>query len=236
MRKAILYIHGKNGAGSEIIRYGSLFSRFGYDVYSLDLPGHGKSEKSIADFTPWGTSSLISEKFKSLINTYESVAIFAVSIGAYFTMHALENFPCKPSFAFFVSPIVNMENLISNMMSLARVSEVDLRNKGEIRTTFGETLSFKYLSFVRENPISWNVETSILYGDGDNLTPIDILNDFVSSHKVTLTIMKNGEHYFHTKEELDFMDAWLERSILDRESFSERISRLGFASVREVKN
>ena len=49
------------------------------------------------------------------------------------------------------------------LLRWANVSETDLHEKIEIPTDFGETLSWKYLCFVRENPIIWNVPTEILY-------------------------------------------------------------------------
>lgn len=54
--------------------------------------------------------------------------------------------------AYFISPIVNMQKLILNMMAWAGVTERELRNKKEIQTNFGEMLSWKYLCYVRENP------------------------------------------------------------------------------------
>lgn len=41
--------------------------------------------------------------------------------------------------------------------------------KKAISTAFGETLSWEYLCFVRENPITWKVPTEILYAEKDNL-------------------------------------------------------------------
>lgn len=65
-------------------------------------------------------------------------------------MHTLQN--CKIEKALFISPILDMERLILDMMSWVNVSEKDFCEKGEISTDFGETLSWKYLCFVRDNP------------------------------------------------------------------------------------
>ena len=40
--------------------------------------------------------------------------------------------------AYFISPIVNMEKLIADMMQWANVTEAELRSKGVIHTAFGE--------------------------------------------------------------------------------------------------
>lgn len=79
----------------------------------------------------------------------------------------------------------------------------------------GETLSWKYLSYARNNPINWDVPTYILYGECDNLTPFETISAFSKKSGAKLSVMKGGEHWFHTEEQLKFMDEWLKNSILD---------------------
>ncbi len=119
----------------------------------------------------------------------------------------LQDFPVDK--AYFISPVLDMEKLIKNMMMWSGVTEDELKEKGEIETDFGETLSWEYLTFVKEHPIEWNVPTEILYADRDNLTDSATVDRFVRTHKANLTVMKNGEHWFHTKEQLQFLDNWL---------------------------
>lgn len=52
---------------------------------------------------------------------------------------------------------------------------------------------------MREHPVDWNVPTDILYGSADNLTSIDTIMDFAQAHHVSITVMENGEHWFHTE-------------------------------------
>ena len=115
--------------------------------------------------------------------------------------------------ALFISPVTDMEELILNMLGWANATEDELRAKGEIPTAFGETLSWEYLRYVREHPIRWTVPTSILYGEKDNLTSIETISAFSKKIGAELTVMKNGEHWFHTKEQMDFLDAWLKKTI-----------------------
>ena len=115
--------------------------------------------------------------------------------------------------AFFISPIVNMEKLISDMMIWANVSEELLRKKRIIKTDFGEDLSWKYLEYARNNPITWNVPTEILYGEHDNLTSIETITEFAKDNNAGLTVMKNGEHWFHTDEQMAFLDKWIEKNM-----------------------
>lgn len=135
--------------------------------------------------------------------------IIANSIGAFFAMNALSNKRIEK--AYFISPVVNMEKLISDMMMWANVTEDELHKKGEIETSIGETLSWKYLCYVREHPVRWEVPTHILYGEKDNLTSYETVSEFADKIGATLTVMENGEHWFHTDEQMNFLDSWIKQ-------------------------
>ena len=111
--------------------------------------------------------------------------------------------------ALFISPVVDMEQLIEAMMAGAGVTEPELRQRGEIKTEFGETLSWRYLQDVRQHPIQWRVPTAILYGSGDALMPRETVEVFVRRTGAALTVMEGGEHWFHTEEQMQVLDAWV---------------------------
>lgn len=137
----------------------------------------------------------------------DRLTLIANSIGAFFAMSALDE--TLVDWAYFVSPMVDMENLIGNMMQWAHVTDQELAQKREIPTDFEETLSWEYLCYVRQHPISWNVPTQILYGECDNLTSIEAVTAFARRHKSKLTVMPGGEHWFHTPEQMRFLDDWI---------------------------
>ncbi|WP_050635977.1 alpha/beta fold hydrolase [Candidatus Stoquefichus sp. SB1] len=199
MKKAILYIHGKGGNAKEANRYQSVC--IGYDIYGLDYKGE----------FPWDTQDEIENEYKKLAMEYDEMTIVANSIGAYFCMNALQGQKIKK--ALFISPIVDMEKLITDMMGWANVTEKELCQKGEIETQFGETLSWKYLEYVRNHPINWKVPTAILYADQDHLTSRKTIESYIQNHNASLTIMENGEHWFHTDEQLAFLDRWITMNI-----------------------
>lgn len=68
--------------------------------------------------------------------------------------------------------------------------------------------------YVRENPIEWRVPTKILYGSNDNLTSLDTMHDFVQRIGAPLTIMNGGGHWFHTDEQMAFLDKWIRTEAL----------------------
>ena len=111
--------------------------------------------------------------------------------------------------AYLISPVADMEKLIRSMMAGADVTEQELAEKQEIPTPFGETLSWRYLCYVREHPVSWRVPTRILYGARDNLTDMETISDFARKFRAELTVMLDGEHWFHTEEQLQFLNAWI---------------------------
>lgn len=197
MNKAILYIHGKGGSVSETEQYKKNCP--GFDLIGIDYDG----------YFPWMVQNQIQSVYDETRKKYGHILILANSIGAYLAMQTLQN--CEIEKALFISPVLDMERLILDMMSWANVSEQELCEKGEIPTDFGETLSWRFLCFVRENPIIWRTPTEILYAEKDNLTSRKTLDLFVRGHNVQLTVMKDGEHWFHTGEQLAFLDAWMKR-------------------------
>ena len=200
MKKAVIYVHGKGGNAEESEFYRNLCN--GYDVFGFD---YGSD-------TPWDAKTEFPPLFEEICKDYNDVTLIANSIGAFFSMNALAD-EKKISKTLFISPIVNMEKLICNMMTRANVTEEQLKSKGEIPTDFGETLSWKYLCYVRQNPLLWNIPTKILYAEKDNLTSLDTVTEFARSHNAPLTVMKDGEHWFHTKEQLEFLADWIKSSI-----------------------
>ena len=199
MKKIILYVHGKGGNYTEAEQYKK--NCLGFDIIGIDYD----------DYVPWIAESQIQSVYDKVRERYDSIYLIANSIGAYFSMHTLQK--CDIEKALFISPVLDMERLIMDMMSWANVSEKDLCEKREISTNFGETLSWKYLCFVRETPITWNVPTEILYAGNDNLVSRQTVNEFISSHNAHLTVMENGEHWFHTDEQLAFLDSWMKKAI-----------------------
>ena len=200
MKRAILYVHGKDGSAGEADRFRAVCP--GFEVLGVDYRGE----------LPWEAAPQIEAAYDEARRQYEYITLLANSIGAYFTMLALQD--QAPDRALFVSPVLDMERLILDMMSWAGVSEQALREQGEIPTNFGETLSWKYLCYVREHPIAWQVPTEILYAGGDHLVSRQTVERFAAEHGAGLTVLENGEHWFHTEEQLAFLDDWVERALL----------------------
>ena len=200
MKGAVLYIHGKGGSAAECEHYRPLFPDC--EVFGLDYQ----------TITPWETGAEIRTAVEELKAEYKSIILIANSIGAFFGMNA--GIDRLISRAYFISPIVDMEKLIRDMMAWANVTEAELQSKGTVHTAFGEDLSWAYLSYVRDYPIDWTVPTQILYGSRDKLTTLETIRDFANTHNAQLTVMEGGEHWFHTEEQMRFLDKWIRKEKL----------------------
>ena len=198
MKNKIVYVHGKGGSSEEAEHYRGLFPEaevIGFDYHAQ---------------TPWEAREEFPQFFAEQRKHCDHLTLIANSIGAFFAMSSLDGMLIDQ--ARFISPVVDMEKLIGNMMMWANVTERELAEKSEIPTQFGETLSWSYLCYVREHPIVWQVPTRILYGEHDTLTDLEIISAFAKRVGAELTIMQGGEHWFHTEQQMRFLDDWILRN------------------------
>jgi len=206
-----LFIHGKCGCKEEGAAFAEVACPKGWQVLAIDLPEHGE-RKGETGLDPWHVVPELRGVMENLRQRGECVRLRANSIGAWFSMLAFADMP--PEKALFVSPVLDMEKLIRSMMLWAGVDEERLEREGEIPTNFGETLSWRYLQYAKTHPIlQWGAETAILYAGQDNLTTRNTVDAFVRRFDCGLAVMENGEHWFHTPEQLAVLRSWEESLI-----------------------
>lgn len=210
-KKLYLYIHGQGGYKEEAEMFSKIVNQYGWQVLSIDLPEHGERKSEINSFDPWHVVPELSMIMEYAKSKWEKISLFANSIGAWFSMLSFE----KENFwnCLFVSPVVDMKKLIAKMMNWANVSETQLEKERIIPTDFGQTLSWEYWQYVLAHPIlKWKIPTKILYGEKDHLVDRQIIEEFAYKFNCDLTIMENGEHWFHTKQQLDVMHKWIKNT------------------------
>ncbi len=195
MKNIVIYVHGKGGSAQEAEHYKALFPDG--EVVGFDYRAK----------TPWEAVEEFPAFFAKQREHCDKITLIANSIGAFFSLSSLNGLLIDK--AYFISPVVDMEKLICSMMTWANVTEQELAEKREIPTDFGEKLSWSYLLYVREHPVSWRVPTRILYGERDELTSMETVSAFAEKIGAELTVMPDGEHWFHTEEQMRFLDNWL---------------------------
>jgi len=193
----VFFAHGKGGSADEAENYRKYIPDA--DIYGFDYKAN----------LPWDAKKEFSEKIGELKAEYERITVVATSLGAWFTLIAgVEDVVSR---AIFISPVVNMERLILDMIGWAGTTEEELQEKKIIPVDFGDDLSWEYLTWVREHPIHWDVPTAILYGSLDNLQSLESMQSFSAQTGAELTVLEGSEHWIHTPDQLAFMDKWLER-------------------------
>lgn len=186
----------------------------GYQVLSFDLPMHGERLDEKYACVPENCVSDLLSVYEYAKSFASDIHLFACSMGAYFSLLAYHNFDIKQSL--FLSPIVNMERIIHNMMEGFQVNEERLKAEHEIQLPIGQKLEWNYYCYVKENPISfeWKVPTTILYGSDDNLSEWEEIAAFAARYQATVQVLEHGEHYFHTEQQLQVFDQWADANLL----------------------
>ncbi len=190
MQMTLIYIHGQYGSPEEAEHYKPLFPDcevIGFD-YKAQTPW--EAEREFAEyFDCLGCTGGGAGQQQGISSGCGSIGIIANSIGAFYAMCALSGRDIAA--AYFISPIVDMERIE------------------------GVTLDEEYLRYVRQHPTSdWRVPTHILYGENDNLTSLATISDFARRTGASLTVMPGGGHWFHTPEQMAFLDGWIQRAML----------------------
>jgi esterase/lipase len=212
--KLFIAVHGymSNKSDDVISILAEEATALGYQIISFDLPEHGSRKDKSVEFNLQNCINDLKIIMNFAQSQANSISLFGCSIGAYFSLLAYNKFPIKQSL--FLSPVVNMERIIKNMMNFSNISEERLKQEKEILTPSGQKLYWDYYCYVKENPIvDWDVPTSILYGQNDKTCEFDVISDFAKHFSCDLQIMKDGEHYFHTKEQLQYFRNWITKEI-----------------------
>ena len=199
-KKVVVYIHGLHGSAKEAENFSYLKDE--YDVVGLDY----------LDGNPWELKETIENEFENITKNYKEIIIIANSIGAFYAYEYLSDFDIKH--AFFISPIVDMHQIIFNKMMSEGIFSKELEENGFITCRDGTVLSFDFYQHVSNHKDNWKVQTDILYGEHDEIVYIENIADFLSTHpNAKLTIKQGAEHYMHTEEEKEFIKDWIMKVI-----------------------
>ena len=207
-KKVYIYLHGQGGKKEEASLLASIACSQGWQVVSFDLPQHGERTQEEASFVPWHIIPELHHILRYVKQHWTVHALFANSIGAWFSMlsFAKETF----SHALFVSPILDMKYLMSNLMQQAHVTEKRLQEEQRMTTSFGQSLSWEYWTFIVNHPIiQWETPTSILYAKHDPMMSLAIAKNFSKKFHCDLHLIENAEHWFHTPEQIMELRRWI---------------------------
>ena len=112
----------------------------------------------------------------------------------------------------FVSPVLDMKQLIQKMMGWVGVTEEALQQKKRLRQRLGK-LCLGSITKKAHPIVRWACPTSILYAGQDHLTARWEVDAFAARFHCALTVLEDGEHWFHTAEQLKFLRKWTDSHI-----------------------
>ena len=223
-KRLLIEVHGnysgKEDTVIEMMAQTAVYA--GYQALSFDLPTHGERQGDNYECNPENCVSDLKAVYDYAVTISPEISLFACSIGAYFSLLAYHDSFLEQSL--FLSPIVNMERLIDNMMKNYGVSEERLNSEGRIQLPDGQVLDYDYYRYVNDNPVSfeWKSPTSILYGSEDDLSEWKEISKFSSRYKAPVTVLEGGEHFFHTDEQLRAFDSWSKETLDGSTSYPSR--------------
>lgn len=179
----------------------------GYQIISFDLPQHGERVYEKDFIMPDECVRELMVMYDYAKEHAQKISLFGCSMGAYFQLLTFAEVAIDR--VWFLSPVINMERIIHNLMDYCHITEVQFKEMVMVENDI-ETLYYPYYKYVCEHPIKdWPHETYILRGETDTLCEYSYVKQFSDCFGCELIEQKGGEHWFHTESELEFFRLWI---------------------------
>lgn len=206
--RVIVAVHGAQSSKTDVPFRLLAETLSGRQVLSFDLPEHGDRKGEAVRCTPPVCARELSAVLDYAGSRWNDVCLFAVSMGAYFSLLACPD-RCL-SHVWFLSPVVDMERLTRDMMGWFQISEARLEAEKAIPTPMGQTLYWEDHCYIRQHLVDrWPFPTDILRGAGDTLVAGETVAAFTERFSCRLRTAEGAEHWFHTQSDLAALSDWL---------------------------
>lgn len=196
--KIVLYLHGKNGRKEEALTLAPLLQETGWQILAVDLPEHGDRASDPNDLTvhgarkkcfPWVVIPEWQAVVRWLRERYVHIVFCAANMSAWFLMRTFrfEKFER----CLFLSPVVDMRQLIEDRMAKAGITASDLGWKQSLPDADGEMIVWDFYAYAAYQPIScWETPTEILYVRGEPWQSEEMMKKFADRFGCGLTIIE----------------------------------------------
>jgi len=215
--KVFIHVHGKMSRKEYAESFAKIAEEYGYQTISFDLPEHGERQSDISDKSyrcdVWNGQKDLTEIADYAFERWESLSLFACSLGAYFSLQTYGN--RKFDKILFQSPIADMKWLVEHMMLWSGVTEKQLEEQGEIETPI-DALRWDYYCYIKAHPVNqWHKNTAVLYGDLDDLQDRTCIESFSKRFNAILTVSEGSKHPFMEERDSGIVEKWIRDSIGD---------------------
>lgn len=159
--RLFIAVHGDmtNKFGPTIAIMAEVAVAKGYQVLNFDLPEHGDRKYESRLCNSQNTIGDLQKIMKYARTIADKISLFGCSVGAYFSMMSYQDEDIRQSI--FLSPVVDMQRIIENMMQWFDVNGERLRWERAIETP-AKTLYWDYYQYVCDHPVQWEKPTAIL--------------------------------------------------------------------------
>jgi alpha-beta hydrolase superfamily lysophospholipase len=211
--RLIIAVHGTMGSKEDFELLAEEACNNGFQVLSFDLPEHGERKNEDYACNPQNGIKDLTKILNYARGLSSRISLYACSLGAYFSLLAFQNETFEQ--CLFLSPVVDMQRLIVNMMQAAGVSEKRLQVEKVIANPYGPQFDWEYYSYVKAHPIEkWEKPTAILMGSEDEVSEVDAVKAFASRFDAGLQLLEGSKHYLHTEEEIIEIRKWMRKNLL----------------------
>ena len=205
--KAYLFVHGLFGNKYEAERFALVVSGAGYDVLAVDLPEHGGRDDG-KKLVPWEVVPQRRAALGWLDERYAGVSLRTTSVGTYFSLLAAGAGDVVVEKCLAVSPLVDMVTMINGVMAANGVDDDRLERERVIEVPGGQPLSWEYLTYAKEHPVTAAFPVHILYGEKDEVIPFETVKRFAEENSADITVIPVAEHWIHLDDEVAEMEKW----------------------------
>ena len=207
--RAVIGVHGQLGDKRDpvLARCAEVIASHGDHLLTFDLPAHGERRDGTA-FTAKAASGEVRDFVQLAREEANKISLLAISVGAY---AALCDTPSGTfERAWLVSPLLDLERYVRDVMSTYSVTDERLEAKTVINTPRA-SLSWPDLCFLTEHPVRLDMPSWTIRGSRDDVVPMEALSRFLSAPGAELVEIAGGPHFLGEPPYLDTVASWFEQ-------------------------
>ncbi len=205
----LLYIHGL-GANKEFILRFSDSLKDKYNIFSIDMPCHGKDKTNIEKFNLDICKSYVLDTILYLREKYNTnIYLFESSYGGYVILNCYDEIIKYVKKIYLMNPAINfceiMERKVEYLNEEYYKDNTYLSLYSNIRIYHDAYKEYKKADIYVKNHKYNNIY--IIQGDSDRTVLVNDILEFVNKNDLVYKIIKNGKHelYNFEKEIVNFI-------------------------------
>lgn len=197
-KNVILYVHGLGSNKNWITRFYSKLLDNNYNVYSLDLIGHGEDNTSFEKFTLSNCIQYVKETIDYIKSNHKNcnIYLFGCSYGGFVLLNGYNEIIKDISKIYLMCPAINFCEILEKKMGNLNINYFSDHNflplYNNIKIYKKAYEGFKNGdNFIKNNKFN---NVFIIQGDNDKTVLVDNIIDFSNKNNLVCKIIKGGKH------------------------------------------